>query len=137
MRHLILFIEEKGRRRIMNIQELAEMARDAFRVETLVLDPSILSFPEQVKITQKATVTFSPCGGISFFNAFLRRGAAAVITDFWNPSTNASVSLDGGFWRHVTTHQTIRYRVYPQNIVIEEPEMSLILNSWITEIMAQ
>lgn len=119
--HLIVFIEKKGRRRILNLNEVAEMARDSFQVETVVVDPAEMMFDEQVQLAQRATVTFSPCGGISFFNAFLRRGGAAIILDFWDTSANASASMDGGFWRHVTTHETIRYPVQPQEIIIEPP----------------
>lgn len=84
--------------------------------------PGDMTFVEQISIAQRATVTFSPCGGISFFNAFLREGATAIISDIWDTALSASADMDGYFCdRTLSGHRTLRYTVEENDILIEPP----------------
>jgi hypothetical protein len=101
---------------------LVEKSRILFGVETIVINPGEMTIAEQISVAQQATVTFSPCGGISYFNAFLRDGATAIVADYWDVNENASVNMDGWFWdRIISGHQTLRYSVKESDIVIEPP----------------
>ncbi len=51
-------------------------------------------------LAQNTTVLVTPCGGVSFFGAFLRRSAAIVVLGYWNPDTNASNNMEDFFWRN-------------------------------------
>lgn len=66
-RHHMVFVEQHGRRRILNIRELTTMAWNIFRVNrSLTLHrPS----PQQVHMVQRATLTFSPLSMPSFGEA--------------------------------------------------------------------
>jgi hypothetical protein len=119
---LLVFIKKVGRRRLINLDMLVEKSRGKFAVETLVINPGEMTLTEQISVAQRATVTFSPCGGISFFNAFLRDGATAIVADYWDADENASLIMDGHFWdRIISGHQTLRYSVKESDIVIESP----------------
>lgn len=119
---LLVFVRKVGRRGFLNLDELVEKARLCFGVETIVINPGEMSIAEQISVAQRATVTFSPLGGISYFNAFLREGAIAIVADFWHPHKNASATLDGYFWdRILSGHQTLRYPVREDEIFIEPP----------------
>jgi hypothetical protein len=119
---LLVFVKKVGRRRLINLDMIVEKSRSKFAVETLVINPGEMTLIEQISVAQRATVTFSPCGGISFFNAFLRDGATAIVADYWDVDENASLMMDGHFWdRIVSGHQTLRYSVRESDIVIEVP----------------
>lgn len=63
-----------------------------------------------------------PCGGISFFNAFLREGATAIVADYWDAHEKDSLSMDGYFWdRILSGFQTLRYTLQEDDIVVEAP----------------
>lgn len=118
---LIVFISKTGRRRFVNLDTLVETIEKRTGVEALVINPGEMTIIEQISIAQRATVTFSPCGGISFFNAFLREGATAIIGDYWDPDRKASASMEGYLWDRVFGHQTLRYMVQENEITIEAP----------------
>lgn len=118
---LIVFIRKTGKRSLINLDKLVERTNERVGVETLVINPGEMTIIEQISVAQRATVTFSPCGGISFFNAFLRKGAAAIIADYWDPDQKASASMEGYFWDRVFDHQTLRYMVEESEITIEPP----------------
>jgi hypothetical protein len=128
---LLVFIRKVGRRGFLNLDILDEKSRDFFGVETIVINPGEMTLAEQISIAQRATVTFSPLGGISYFNAFLREGATAIIADFWHPFAETSVTLDGYFWdRILSGHQTLRYTVEESEIVIEPPGSGTVKTWW-------
>lgn len=128
---LLVFIRKVGRRGLINLDALVEKAKLRFGVETIVINPGEMSIIEQISIAQRAAVTFSPLGGISYFNAFLREGAVAIIADLWHPHTNASASLDGYFWdRILSGHQTLRYAVQENEIFIEPPGNATAKTWW-------
>jgi hypothetical protein len=119
---LLVFIQKVGRRRFINLDMLVEKSKMAFGVETLVINPGEMSIVEQITVAQRATVTFMPCGGISFFNAFLRKGATAIVADYWDAHIKDSLSMDGYFWdRILSGFQTLRYTLQEDDIVIEAP----------------
>lgn len=101
-----------------------------YGIETLVINPGEMTIIEQISIAQRATVTFSPCGGISFFNAFLRDGATAIVADYWDSTLNASTSMEGYFWDRVLGHQTLRYSVELSEITIEPPGNATAKTWW-------
>jgi hypothetical protein len=128
---LLVFIRKVGRRGFINLDVLVETSREIFGVETLVINPGELSLKEQISIAQRATVTFSQLGGISYFNAFLREGAMAIIADFWHPFEKKSGSLDGYFWdRILSGHQTLRYTVQESEILIKPPGNATAKTWW-------
>jgi hypothetical protein len=128
---LLVFIRKVGRRGFLNLDALVEKSRELFGVETLIINPGELSLEEQISIAQRATVTFSQLGGISYFNAFLRGGATAIVADFWHPFEKKSVSLDGYFWdRILSGHQTLRYTVQESEIVIQPPGNATAKTWW-------
>lgn len=119
---LLVFIRKVGRRRFINLDMLVEKSKKVFGVETLVINPGEMSVIEQITVAQRATVTFMPCGGISFFNAFLREGATAIVADYWDAHEKDSLSMDGYFWdRILSGFQTLRYTLQEDDIVIEFP----------------
>jgi hypothetical protein len=120
--HLLVFLRKRGRRRFLNLDMIVEEAKKRFsEVETILIDPAEMTLVEQISMAQRATVTFSPCGGTSFFNAFLRDGTTAIIADYWDKARNRSTSMEGYFWDRVTSHQTMRYKVEKSEITIIEP----------------
>lgn len=128
---LLVFIRKVGRRGFLNLDMLVEKSRDFFGVETIVINPGEMTLAEQISVAQRATVTFSPLGGISYFNAFLRKGATAIVADFWHPFAETSVTLDGYFWdRILSGHQTLRYTVKESEIVIETPGNATVKTWW-------
>ena len=128
---LLVFIRKVGRRSFLNLDMLVEKSRQLFGVETLVVNPGDMPLIEQISVAQRATVTFSPCGGISFFNAFLKEGATAIIADIWHPYDKTSVSLDGHIWdRILSGHQTLRYSVRENEIMIEPPGNATAKTWW-------
>jgi len=128
---LLVFIRKVGRRGFLNLDELVEKSRDFFGVETMVINPGEMTLVEQISVAQRATVTFSPLGGISYLNAFLREGAVAIIADFWHPYAESSVTLDGYFWdRILSGHQTLRYAVDESEILIEPPGNATAKTWW-------
>jgi len=128
---LLVFIRKVGRRGFLNLDMLVETSRDVFGVETIVINPGEMTLAEQISVAQRATVTFSPLGGISYFNAFLREGATAIVADFWHPFAETSVTLDGYFWdRILSGHQTLRYTVKESEIVIEPPGNATLKTWW-------
>jgi len=119
---LLVFIRKVGRRRFINLDMLVEKSKIVFGVETLVINPGEMSIVEQITVAQRATVTFMPCGGISFFNAFLREGATAIVADYWDAHEKDSLSMDGYFWdRILSGFQTLRYTLQEDDIVVEAP----------------
>lgn len=119
---LLVFIRKVGRRGFLNLEALVEQARLRFGMETMVINPGEMSIMEQIAVAQRATVTFSPPGGISFFNAFLREGAVAIVADIWHLYENASFPLEGYFWDRISTeHRTLRYHVQEHELVIQPP----------------
>jgi hypothetical protein len=127
-RHLILFLVKVGRRAITNLDVLVRETEKVFNnVEVLLVNPGNMTLHDQIALAQSATVTFGPCGGTSFFNAFLKEGATAIITDYWNVRHNATASMEGYFWNHVTRQQTVRYpvlkhEIVPETGIMEDPD---------------
>jgi hypothetical protein len=128
---LLVFIRKVGKRGFLNLDMLVEKSRQVFGVETLVINPGEMSIIEQISVAQRATVTFSPCGGISYFNAFLSEGATAIVADFWHPYERASVRMDGHFWDRVLLgFHTLRYQVQEDEIVIKPPGNATAKTWW-------
>jgi hypothetical protein len=126
IRPLVVFLLKIGRRRITNIDVLARETKKTFNnIEVLLINPGNMTQHDQITLAQRATVTFAPCGGTSFFIAFLREGATAIITDYWDVELNQSASMEGYFWTHVTRQQTVRYPVFQNEIT---PEFGQELN---------
>lgn len=98
----ILVLIKHGRRSMLNYDEVVLYLRHVFGVPVQSVDPSNLSLEEQLILAQQTTVLVTPCGGISFFGAFLRKGASLVVLGFWNPDTNSSNNMEDFVWRHNT-----------------------------------
>lgn len=98
-RHHMVFVEQHGRRRILNVRELTTMAWNIFRANTAVIDPSQTLSTASAHGTKGYLNVFSFVNAFlrSFVNAFLRRGGTAIIQDFWELSANKSTSKYGGF----------------------------------------
>jgi len=100
------------------LDEELKMAKRRFGVETLLINPGNMSLSDQIGVAQRATVTFSPCGEVSFFNAFLPEGATAIIIDYWETVKNSSASMEGYAWQYATRQHTLRYMVKRKAITI-------------------
>ena len=74
-----IFVQRKGRRRILNIPELATAARTSNLVDFRIVDFQGLSFQQQMSIVQEQSV-FCGMQGAGFMNAlFLPPGSAVII----------------------------------------------------------
>lgn len=95
----IVILHKAGRRSLQNDKAVGAYLLRVFEVSVTIIDPSTLSLEEQLVLAQNTTVLVTPCGGVSFFGAFLRRSAAMVVLGHWNPDTNTSQNMEDFFWR--------------------------------------
>lgn len=96
---LVLVLVKNGRRRIINTDEVIASIREQFHgVKVLPVDVATMRTEEQVQLAQRATVIISPEGGISFFCAFARLHASAIIPGHYDAKLNTIVHMEKFFW---------------------------------------
>ncbi len=96
---LIVFLLKKGRRAPLNTEEAFNHIRTSFpEVTCELVNVTDMTFREQVFLMLRTTVLITPCGGMSLIALFLNPGAVSIFIDFYNPSLNATDSMEG--WAH-------------------------------------
>jgi hypothetical protein len=105
-----------ARRAIANLDAAAAWLGEAFpslaaRGDVAVFEPHTLSWRAQLAALQAATVLVTPCGGASTVLPFLPAGAAAIVADYPDPPTNASVSMEAALWAHVPHVRVLYYQM--------------------------
>lgn len=119
---LILILEKKGRRRVINHDDIVSHLKKAFpQASVESVDPALLSFADQISLAQQVAVLVSPCGGISFFAMFLRSGSSAIFLGYWDDASKRSVNMEGWLWRHLPGLHELYYDVYHSEIFILPP----------------
>lgn len=117
----IIVLQKHGRRRLLNHNELVRDLRNTFNVDVDSVDPSKLPLPEQVALAQRATVIISPCGGISFFSAFLRKHTSTVFIGYWDTGSNSSRNMEEPFWKWLPHLTDLYYDVRLEEVTILSP----------------
>ncbi|POY75533.1 hypothetical protein BMF94_1436 [Rhodotorula taiwanensis] len=107
---ITVFLKE-GRRIFLNNDALVEHLRQRFDVEVDLMDPSKLSISEQLAYLQDTTVLVSPCGGISYGQFFLSKGASMVVADYWHLDKNANrtMPMEPFVFQHNNNVETFYY----------------------------
>lgn len=118
---LIVLLDKRGRRRVTNIQEAASHIATTFRVLVQVVNPANMSFEEQVVLAQRTTVLITPCGGISFFAAFLKSRATAIFMGYWDPKSKRSGRMEAFIWSYVSRLNDMYYDVVEAEVIIRAP----------------
>ena len=97
---LVLVLIKKGRRRIINYEDIVEYIRYAYsnHVTVRTVDISVLTTAEQITLAQRATVIITPEGGISFFCAFSRLHSTAIIPGHYDMDLDVTTHLESTFW---------------------------------------
>lgn len=106
----IAVFEKKGRRRTLNVPEIAKGIKDRFGIEADVLDIANYSFPDQVKMMQHYSHVVTPSGGVSFTAQFLPPGGGVIYTQAWDLSKNRPIPMDVHLW---STRLRVRDFYYP------------------------
>ena len=118
----ILILKKEGRRRILNVDEVAESLSLAFpNAKVVLFNPANVSIEDQIIEAQRTTVLVTPCGGISFLGMFLRSRASAVVAGLWVPTSKRSSNNDYYLWEYFTEVNTIYYDVLLEEITILPP----------------
>jgi hypothetical protein len=117
----ILILEKTGRRRILNVQELAAYLRGAFAVEVVVIRPADLPLEDVIAEFLSSSVVVTPQGGISFNAAFARARSSVVFLNVWSPTHNSATSLERFFWEHAHRLVDFYYDVRQPEITILPP----------------
>jgi len=117
--HLVLIIEKLGRRKIINHENLVRHISKSFKVKVISINPEKLSYFEQIALAQQATVTITPCGGISFFTSFMRPYTVSIYMGYWDSKKKKSQIMDA--WNWLPLHIDIYYDVEFKEISILPP----------------
>ncbi|KAI5477587.1 glycosyltransferase family 61 protein [Pseudohyphozyma bogoriensis] len=94
---------KRGRRTLLNYEELRDHLVKRFEVEVELKDPSEFSLEEQIAWMQSTSVVVSPCGGVSFSAIFLPPGASAIFVDYWNANWNSTAQME----RHIYSYNSL------------------------------
>ena len=120
-RHHILVLIKTGKRRILNYDALVRDLAQSFRVDVSLINPGNMTLSEQMAAAQRATVVVSPCGGVSFFGAFLRPHTSMVLTGYWNAKHKHSENMEEWMWRWVPHLTDIYYDVRLEEVSVLPP----------------
>lgn len=128
-RHQILLVRKRGRRGIVNFDEVASYVARRFEGVARVCRTSYLglSIVEQMAMLAQTTVAVSPCGGLSMILPFLPEGAYAILLNymlkrnfFFRPKAHGecygcSWTMETEFWNHMRVVNKMYYQVFRES----------------------
>ncbi|CAK0859013.1 unnamed protein product [Prorocentrum cordatum] len=122
----IVFVHKDGRRAPMNLLDMASRSRQhlAGEAQVTVASPVNLSFKEQFDLARSATVVVTPCGGISFFAAFMAPATTRIIVDYYNHEKNKTGKNDAYIWQWDFQVRTLHYRIERSSVVSDPSDQS-------------
>jgi hypothetical protein len=117
----LLIFEKTGRRRILNVQSLAEYLRGAFAVEVEVIRPGDLPLQDVIAKCISSSVILTPLGGISFNVAFARARSSVVFVTAWDAKHKAASGFERYIWEQVHRLTDFYYDVRLPEITVLPP----------------
>lgn len=118
-RHQVTLVRKHGRRTILNFDDVVAASR-ALGVDVVVYDPTVQSWPDQVRMLLSTTVLVTPPGGISFPAAFLPPASVGLFIDGWDHAAGASYPLEGYWWESLAAFRFLSYNYGAAEAVFPE-----------------
>lgn len=115
-------IKKEGRRRVINVDEIARVCEEMGMSTDIVSSSDIekMSLKDQVKLALDYSLIITPAGGLSFLTLFMRVGTSAILYTHFDPVTNSTGLLEFDIWNRVYWKQTLRFDVTEKDIRIEK-----------------
>eukprot|EP00121_Abeoforma_whisleri_P003566 Awhi_evm1s3203 len=108
-----------GRRSPLNIKDISQRLKIQFSdYDVSLIDVSKLDLEYQIKLAQEATIVITPCGGLSFFTAFMASGTCRIIIDYFDSNANASGKMEAHVWQWQGHIKTYHYPLAKSDITI-------------------
>ena len=131
----IILVDKDGRRRITNLDPLANYLRAVFQIPVdIVSTLPQMPLPAQVARLRTYSVMVSPCGGISFAAAFMAPGSSAVFTGFWDPVANSTRQMEQHIWNKGLALRDFYYPTHGSDVTVRVPELGGPERNWYDKI---